>query len=82
MKNVQDYVKEKYEKEEGYKRLVFLSSAQSVPEMAYIDWENCSQTPSSDECCYDTGGRSVPNDSILTDDLQLNWSAFKPKQTK
>ena len=82
MKDVQDYVKEKHEKEISYKRLVFLSSAQSVPEMSNNDWENSLQTPSSDECFYDIGERSVPNDSILTDDLQLNWSAFTPKQTK
>ena len=37
---------------------------------------------STDGCCNDTSDRSVPNDSILTDDLQLNWSAFTPNQTE
>ena len=81
MKDVQDFVKEINEEKEGYKRLVFLTSAQSVPEMSNNDWEN-SMTPSSDECCNDTSDWSPPTDSIFTDDLQLNWSAFTPKQTE
>ena len=68
--------------EEGkYKRLVFLTSGQSFPEMSNNDSES-SMTPSSDECCNDTTDRSPPTDSIFTDDLQLNWSAFTPKQTE
>ena len=65
-----------------YKQLTFLTSSQSVQEMSNNDLENSSQTPSADECCTDTSDRSVPTDSILTDDLQLNWSAVTAKRMK
>ena len=73
---VQDFVKKRHKRENIYKRLMFLTSSQSVPEMLNNDSENSSLTSSSDGCCNDTG------DSIFNDDLQLNWSAFTPEQTK
>ena len=73
MSVVQDFVKQKHEKDWDYKRLVFLTRSQSVPDNVP---ENSSLTSSSDVCCNDTG------DSIFNDDLQLNWSAFTPEQTK
>ena len=76
MRVVKDFVKKRYEEVNRYKRLVFLTSSQSVPEMLNNDSENSSLTSSSDGCCNDTA------DSIFNDDLQLNWSAFTPEQTK
>ena len=79
---MQDFVKKWHEDENNYKRLVFLTSSQSAPEMLNNYSENTSMTSSSDGCCNDTSDRSVPSDSILTDDLQLNWSAFTPNRTE
>ena len=71
MRVVQDFVKKS-----PYKRLLFLTRSQYVPEMLNNDSENSSLTSSLDGCCNDTG------DSIFNDDLQLKWSVFTPEQTK
>ena len=82
MRVVQDSVKRRHKGDNFYKPLVFLTISQSVPETLNKDLENSSLTSSSDGCCNDTSDRSVPKDSILTDDLQLNWPALTPKLTK
>ena len=64
MRVVQDFVKKRHERENSYKRLVFLTRSMSVPKMLNNDSENSSLTSSSDGCCNDTGDRSVPNEII------------------